>query len=293
VRVNSLLRKFRLYVSLTKPGVLFGNAITAAAGFLVASQTGFNTFLFLAVFVGSTLIIASACVLNNYFDRDIDSVMARTRNRAIASGKIPGRNAVVLGVVLGLLGFGVLYFYTNVLVVLLGAIGFVDYLVLYAMLGKRKSMHGTLIGSISGAIPILSGYAGATQTIDLGGVMLFLSLFFWQMPEFYSIAIYRHDEYKKAGVPVISVVKGIQTTKRHILIYTLLFVVSTLSLFVSGYTGLTYLIVMVILDVWWLMLAIEGFYAKDSSVWARKMFRYSLIILLTFSFLLMAEMVLP
>jgi protoheme IX farnesyltransferase len=285
--------KLKLYLSLTKPGVLFGNALTAAAGFLLAARGNPDPVLFLSLVIGSTLVIASACVLNNYFDRDIDRVMARTKTRAVAAGIIPGRNAVIFGAILGVLGFLILDRYTNPLVVILGTIGFIDYLIFYAMLGKRKSMHGTLIGSISGAIPITAGYAAVSGTIDVGAVIVFLILFFWQMPEFYSIAIYRHDEYKKAGVPVISVVKGIAQTRLQILIYTVLFSISTLLLYTFGYVGLIYLIVIGILNLWWLWIGVQGFSAVDTNLWAKKMFRFSLVILLVFSALISLTGILP
>jgi heme o synthase len=283
----------RRYLSLTKPGVLFGNALTAAAGFLLASRAQPDSILFLTLVIGSTLVIASACVLNNYFDRDIDSLMSRTKTRAVPAGLIPGRNAVTFGLILGVLGFGILYSYTSILVVILGLIGFVDYLFFYAMLGKRKSMHGTLLGSISGAIPILAGYVAVTGTIDAGAIIVFLILFFWQMPEFYSIAVYRHAEYKAAGVPVISVVKGIEHTKKQIFIYTILFTVSTILLYSFGYIGLTYLVVMGILDLYWLWLGLQAFGAKDSNQWARKMFHFSLIVILVFSALISLTGILP
>lgn len=273
---------FKTYLSLTKPGVLFGNALSAACGFLLAARGNINVWLFLALVAGSTLTIASACVLNNYFDRDIDSIMTRTKQRAIAAGKVSGRNAIIFGSLLGILGFVILFLYNNYLVVILGFIGFIDYLVFYGMLGKRKSMHGTLVGSISGAIPILAGYSAVGGVLDLEGITLFLILFFWQMPEFYSIAIYRHDEYKKAGVPVISVVKGIEATRRQIFIYTILFVLSTILLFFVSSLGLLYLLVMGMLDAIWLKIGYDGFSAPDINVWARKMFRFSLIILLSF-----------
>jgi heme o synthase len=285
--------RIKTYFSLTKPGVLFGNALTAAAGFLLAARGNPDPVLFLSLVIGSTLVIASACVLNNYFDRDIDRVMARTRSRAVAAGIIPGRNAVIFGTMLSVLGFLILNYYTNPLVVILGTIGFIDYLFFYAMLGKRKSMHGTLIGSISGAIPITAGYVAVAGTIDLGAIIAFLILFLWQMPEFYSIAIYRHDEYKKAGVPVISVVKGIAQTKVQIMIYTILFVLSTLLLFVFGYVGILYLIIMGILGLILLGIGIQGFSAKDTNRWARGMFHFSLIILLVFSALISLTGILP
>jgi heme o synthase len=287
------LTRIKTYYSLTKPGVLYGNALTAAAGFLLASAGEVNWFSFLALLAGSTFVIASACVINNYLDQDIDAKMTRTKKRALVSKEIPGSHAVILGVVLGVLGFLILILYTNPLVVILGAIGIIDYVVFYGMWGKRMSMHGTLVGSISGAIPIISGYVAVTGVIDMGAIIVFLILFFWQMPEFYSIAIYRMEEYKKASIPVISVVKGIGHTKLQIMIYTILFVISTLLLYTFGYVGLLYLIIIGILDLLWLRIAIQGLFTQSHSIWARKMFRFSLIILLVFCLMISLNGVLP
>jgi len=284
---------FKEYYSLTKPGVLYGNALTAAAGFLLAANGRIDFLLFLALVVGSTLVIASACVLNNFLDQDIDSKMARTKQRAIVAGQVKGRDAVVLSIVLGLVGLGVLIAWTNWLVVIVGIIGFVDYVVFYGMLSKRLSIHGTLVGSISGAVPILAGYVAVTGAIDPGAIIVFAVMFLWQMPEFYSIAIYRMKEYKAAGVPVISVVKGKEQTRLQILVYTVAFVISTLLLTVYGYAGYCYFAVMGLLGVYWIWLGVKGFKAKDIDAWARRMFRFSLIILLAFCAMISLEWLLP
>lgn len=284
---------FKDYYSLTKPGVLYGNALTAAAGFLLAARGHIDGLLFLALVVGSTLVIASACVLNNFLDQDIDSKMARTKKRVIVSGKVKGRDAVILSVALGVLGLLILALFTNWLVVLIGIIGFVDYVVLYGMLSKRLSIHGTLVGSISGAVPILAGYVAVSGAIDAGAIIVFAAMFLWQMPEFYSIAIYRMKEYKAAGVPVMSVVKGKEHTRLQIFFYTVAFVVSTLLLTPYGYTGYSYLVVMGLLGAYWLYLAIIGFKAKDIDAWARRMFRFSLIILLAFCAVISVGWLLP
>jgi len=286
---------FKDYYSLTKPGVLYGNALTAAAGFLLASRSSFNFWLFVALCVGTTLIIASACVLNNYLDQDIDSKMARTKTRAIVAGIVPGRHAVILSIVLGVVGLVVLLLWTNWLVVSIGIGGFVDYVVLYGMLSKRLSWHGTLVGSISGAAPILAGYVAVTGRIDIGAVIVFAVLFLWQMPEFYSIAVYRQKEYAAAGVPVISVVKGVKQTRTQIFWYTLAFVIATVLLTVFGYTGYVYLVVMLALGLYWLWLAVKGLRVEErsSDAWARRMFRFSLIILLVFCGMIMVGARLP
>lgn len=274
--------KIKTYSSLTKPGVLLGNVLTGAAGFLLASRGFFNLTLFVATTVGMTLVIASACVINNYFDRDIDAVMTRTKNRAIASGAVRGRNGVIFSVILGALGIALLYFYTSLLVVGLGIFGFVVYVFLYGMIGKRFSVHGTLIGSVSGAMPILAGYCAARGNIDAGAVIVFLILFLWQLPEFYSISVYRRDEYKAAHVPVISVIRGIPRTKLEILTYTILFVIATILLTIFGYTGYLYALVMGVLGLYWIWLGTNLFYATDNNLAARKMFKFSLVILLVF-----------
>lgn len=288
-----MLESIKRYYSLTKPGVLYGNALTVAAGYFLASQGQINIWLFLAVFIGSSLIIGAACVLNNYLDQDIDAIMERTKTRAIVSGKIKGYRAVIFSAILGVIGLAILLLWTNLLVAILGIIGFITYVVFYGMQSKRRSIHGTLVGSISGAIPILAGYCAVGGIIDTGAIIVFVILFAWQFPEFYSIAIYRQKEYAAAGVPVLPVVKGLVRTKREIFLYTALFLVSCLSLTVFNYTGYIYAVVMGALGVYWLWLALKGFSVDDSDAWARRMFRFSMIIILALCIMLSIGPMLP
>lgn len=285
--------RLKLYYSLTKPGVLYGNALSALAGFLFASRGHVNLLLFIALCLGTTCVIASACVLNNFLDQDIDKKMERTKKRALVQGQIPGRNAVILSIVLGIIGLAILILFTNILVVAIGIAGFVDYVVFYGMLSKRRSIHGTLVGSISGATPILAGYCAVTGSVDIGALLVFLILFIWQMPEFYSISVYRMKEYKAAGVPVMSVVKGIKNTKIQIFMYTLLFVVSTLLLTTLAHASKTYFVVMLFLGIYWLWLGYKGLVTKDDDAWAHKMFHFSLIILLAFCGMISIDSLLP
>jgi protoheme IX farnesyltransferase len=291
------MSKFKLYFSLTKPGVLFGNAITAAAGFLLAAHGQIDWWLLLYLFSGTTLIIASACVTNNILDKDIDQIMARTKKRAMAAGTIPARKAAILAAVLGLIGLLILIIHTNVLVVGIGVAGWVIYVWLYGMLSKRLSVYGTLVGAVSGAAPILAGYVSVANTINLGAILVFIILLAWQIPEFYSIAIYRHDEYKAAHIPVMPVINGIRRAKIEIFIYTLLFVVATALLTVFGYAGYTFGVVMLAVGLYWLWHAYQAFgckdTVKDSDLWARKMFKLSINILLLVSVLMAINSFLP
>ncbi len=281
------------YYRLTKPGVLYGNVLTAAAGFLLASKGSVDWQLFAATLIGTTLVIASACVINNFLDQDIDQKMERTKTRPLIAGEVSGRGAVIFSIVLGVLGLAILYAWVNMLVVAIGLAGFITYVVLYGMLSKRLSIHGTLVGSVSGAAPILAGYVAVTNDIDLGAVILFVILFLWQMPEFYSIAVYRRKEYEAAGVPVITVVRGVEHTKKHIMVYLVAFAAAALSLAFAGYAGYVYLVSMAALCLYWLWLGVQGFRAANAAVWARRIFRHSLIVLLAFSLLISINAWLP
>lgn len=279
---SSMLR----YYSLTKPRVLYGNVLTAAAGFLFASSGRVNWLLFLAVCLGTTLIIGSACVLNNVLDRDIDTVMARTRNRATVTGGVGARHAVIYSTILGVAGLLVLLLWTNLLVLAVGIGGFLAYVVLYGMLAKRMSIHGTLVGSISGAAPVLGGYVGASNVLDAGAAITFLMMFFWQMPAFYSIAVYRRAEYARAQVPVITVVRSLANTKVQILVYTVVFVVLSLLPQLFGLTGWAYTTVMALLGAGWIVMAVRGLLVPDSNRWAHQMFRYALTMMCAISLML-------
>lgn len=282
----------KTYYYLTKPGIIYGNALTALGGFLLASDGSVRFGLLLATIVGISLIIASACVFNNYIDKDIDKKMARTKKRALVRGVVAERNAVLYAGVLGALGFLVLSAYTNLLTVIIGMVGFVDYVVLYG-LSKRQGPYGTIVGSISGATPILAGYCAVTNRIDMGGVLLFLILVCWQMPHFYAIAMYRHNDYAAADIPVLPVKKGAAATKVRIVFYIAAFLLMTMLLSVFGYTGFIFFMIMSLLSLYWLWRGLQGFKATNDSKWARKMFFWSLIVILMLSIMLSLNPWLP
>jgi protoheme IX farnesyltransferase len=284
----------KAYYHLTKPGIIYGNLFSAGAGFLLASslRSVLDFRLFLAAMAGTALVIASGCVFNNYIDRDVDKKMARTQKRALVRGEISGPNALVYATVLGVAGFLVLVVFTNMLTVATGFVGIFFYVVVYGFV-KRQSTLGTVVGSIPGATPPVAGYLAVTNHLDLAALLLFLTMAIWQMPHFYAIAIFRLKEYAAAGLPVLTVKKGIKTAKLYILLYTLAYAITVPLLTVFGYTGLTYLTVMVALSVAWLFKEIKGFNAKDDVAWARKMFGFSLIVLLGFSVMVSTGALLP
>lgn len=259
---------------------------------MLASKWHIDFGLFLGVLFGTALTIASACVFNNYIDRGIDKKMARTKKRAIVSGKISGRSAIIYATFLGLIGFATLILYTNTLVAAIGFIAFVDYIVLYGI-SKRRSVHGTLVGAISGAAPPVAGYCAVTNNFDVGALIIFLIMVFWQMVHFYAIAIRRSSDYKAAKIPVSPLVNGVKNTKVQMLLYTAAFIGAVIDLSLLGYTGYTFAIVMATLGLVWLYKGLQSFKIKDNVLWAKKMFLFSLVVLLSFSVMMSVGSILP
>ena len=272
----------KAYYHLTKPGIIYGNLLSATAGFFLAAGGVIDLGLLAATLLGTALGIGAGCVFNNYIDRGIDAKMARTKKRALVAGQISGRNALVYGTVLGLLGFGILAVFTNYLVLLTGLVGFVFYVIIYGLV-KRHSTLGTVIGAIPGATPPVAGYVAVSGSFDLGAGLVFLALAIWQLPHFYSIAIFRLSDYTAAGIPVLPAKKGKRLTKVYILLYIAAYAV-VVSLFgACGYTSWAFSVVMILVSLLWLKRGLHGFRTADDVAWARRMFGFSLLVLLLFS----------
>ncbi|MEQ7917943.1 heme o synthase [Xanthomonas sp. WHRI 1810A] len=264
------------FIQITKPGIIFGNVLSVAGGFFLASKGHVDVGLFLAAMIGTSLVVASGCVFNNCIDRDIDVKMERTKNRVLVQGLISLNMALLFATVLGVVGVGLLYTKANPLAALFAVIGFVIYVGFYSLYLKRKSVHGTLVGSLSGAMPPVIGYVAVSNSFDLAALTLLVMFSLWQMPHSYAIAIFRFNDYRAASIPVLPVKRGIRVAKLHILIYILAFLLATLMLTFGGYAGLNYLAVAAAMGMYWLYMAWTGYKAKDDVVWARKLFVFSI-----------------
>jgi len=272
-----MLALLKQYLNLAKPGIVFGNLISVTGGFFLASRGDADLTLFLATALGVALVIASGCVFNNYIDRDIDQKMERTRNRVLAQGLVSPAHAIVYACVLGVAGVAVLYAASNTLAVMLVLMGFVVYVGLYSLWLKRGSVYGTLVGSLSGAAPPVVGYCAVSNEFDAGAAILLLIFSLWQMPHSYAIAIFRFNDYQAANIPVLPVIKGISAAKRQIVLYIAAFVVATLMLTLSGYAGYSYFVVAALSGAYWLWMGVSGYKAVDDTVWARKLFTFSIV----------------
>ncbi len=232
--------------------------------------------------IGQVLVIGSACVANNILDKDLDAQMERTRQRALVSGQISIRGAVIESAVLGIAGLLTLYFYTNFLTAYLVAVGWIGYVLVYGI-AKRQSEYGTLVGSISGAIPLTAGYTAATNAFDGGAILLFLAMAAWQMPHFYAIGIYRKKDYAKAGLPVWPVKRNLRSTWRQMLLFTVLFLICLVLLNLSGYIGYISTVIVLAVSLYWLWLMARRPPNAKQAAWGRRIFKFSLIVMLVFS----------
>jgi protoheme IX farnesyltransferase len=278
------------YYRLVKPGEVYGNSLTALAGFFLGSHGKVLTAAFPALLFGLALVMAGCLVINNWIDREIDSQMERTKSRALAQGSISSKNALVFAAALLVGGFGLLAF-TNLVTIFIVVVGLIDYVVLYS-LAKRRTTWSTVIGSVSGAVPVVAGYTAATGRLDLGAWLVFAVMTIWQMPHFYSIGIFRQSEYAAAGLPILPVKIGAARTRYHILAYVLAYLPVVLLLSYFGYTGNFFAGVMAVMSVYWIWQAITGSTA-DYSAWARKNFGVAMVVLLGFCVMLVLNPFLP
>lgn len=277
----SLVRPSQLvnnYLALTKPGIIFGNLVTLTGGFFLAAPGLEQISLLFEAMLGLALVVASGCVLNNVIDRDIDGLMQRTRNRPTVRDAVTAQNALWFALLLGLGGFTVLSLTTNSVTVLSASLGYVIYAGVYSLYMKRHSVYGTLVGSLSGAVPPVVGYCAVSGHFDSAALLLLLLFSVWQMPHFYAIALFRLKDYQAAAIPVWPAVRGIDSTKRHMLLYILLFMASAAMLTWAGYTGLGFLLISQLLGLQWLRLVWRGWRAAEQNAWARQMFFYSIVV---------------
>ncbi|WP_255771076.1 heme o synthase [Oceanobacillus alkalisoli] len=266
---------------LIKFKVMIANVLPVIAGLWLVMQfedipLSGNWGVVLLTISGSTLVIIGALVINNWYDTDIDTVMDRTKSRPTVTGNIPLTTVLFIGWGVSTLGF-ILLFFTNWEVMIYSILGWFIYVFPYTMWTKRKFTWNTIIGSISGAVTPLIGWTVFATGWHIVPITYALILFFWQMPHTYVIAIRKFKEYKAAGVAMLPVVKGMQVTKRMMLIYCLCLLPLP---FMLHSLGSFYVAVVTILTIIWVILIIRGFFVKDDLKWAQQNFLFSVNYLL-------------
>ncbi|MBG9587077.1 heme o synthase [Cytobacillus firmus] len=262
-----------------KTGIIKSNLIPMFAGLTLALYTYDFGLLeklpeILLAFIGSSLVMGAAGAFNNLYDRDIDSIMKRTQSRPTVTGEIKPKQVLWLASLMSVFGILALAF-TTPLAGLLGFLGLFFYVVPYTMWSKRRTIYNTEVGSISGAMPPLIGWAAIHPDITHPAILgLFIITIIWQMPHFYAIAIRKHDEYKAANVPMLPVVKGVRRTYIQTNVYLVILIGIS---FLLGSLSIGLMLVALLLGIAWLVLSIYGYKRMDPEKWAKSLFIFSLV----------------
>lgn len=257
-------------VQLTKPGVSRLVLVSMFCGALIAP--GAIDFARLAIAIVATwVVVAAANTLNMYLERDIDALMERTKSRPLPTGRIAPELALWLGIGWSLAGLAALAILVGPIPALLAAIALLSYVLVYTPL-KRVTPLALHVGAVPGAIPPLIGWASVTGSLDTRALVLFAILFFWQLPHFVAIAIFREREYEKAGLKVLPVALGMQAAKRATIRYSALLLLTSLLPPLVGLGGVAYLVVAALLGAAFFGLALGGLRKSAGAAWARVVF---------------------
>ena len=278
----------KAYVDLTKPRIILLLLFTALGGMFLAAQGTPDVLVVLVVLTAGTLASAGANALNQWFDRDIDEAMSRTRKRPVVVGTIPNSHAIAFGILTNVVAFAMLGSMVNLLSAVLTLCATLFYVLVYTMALKRTSTQNIVIGGAAGAIPPAVGWVAVTGSLDLPAIYLFAIVFFWTPPHFWALSLLLKDDYASANVPMLPVVAGVDVTKKSILLYTFLMLALTTMFALTGAVGLIYLATSVVLGVlfiyyaWRLMRrpGIEG---------AKPLYLYSLLYLAALFMVIIAD----
>lgn len=284
---------FRDYLELCKPRVVMLMMLTAIIAMLLASPTGLVSWKILLF--GSFGIAFAACsggVFNHLIDRRIDTIMARTQGRPIASGRIKPGHAFIMGIALALLSMLFLFGFVNTTVAWLSLFTLIGYAGIYTLYLKRATPQNIVIGGLAGAMPPLLGWTAVTGHIDGEALLLVLIIFTWTPPHFWALSIARYKEYAKAKIPMLPVTHGLAFTRLNVLLYTFLMVAVTYLPFAINMTGLIYAIGVTFLNIGFLFQSIR-LYCKKQEKDAYKTFKYSIFYLAVLFLVLLLDHYVP
>ena len=261
-------------LSLTKPRLTSLVVLSAAAGLAITPQeVGTSTFLW--IIFGIFLVVAAANTVNCYLESDVDALMSRTRNRPLVRGSLKPSTALIFGMSLAALSFVVLLWKSNLITAVLGLLGFALYVAFYTPM-KRRSMLALFAGAIPGAIPPMMGWTAATNQINTTACLLFGILFFWQVPHFIAISLFREKEYTNAGLKTFPGTLGLRSAQTHMILYSAFLIFITFLPFPLGLAGVYYLSTALILGLLFTGLCVASFFALKPLNWSRIIFFGSL-----------------
>ena len=242
----------RAYIALTKPRIIELLLVTTVPAMVLATREvpgiawGSWGILVVWTMVGGTLAAGSANAINCYLDRDIDELMTRTRRRPLPAHQVDPENAVVFGLVLGVISFVVMAWFVNLLAAFLTLLAIAFYVVVYTIMLKRTTTQNIVIGGAAGALPPVIGWAAVTGSVGIPALLLFAIVFYWTPPHFWALSLRIRKDYAAANVPMLPVVKGIPETTRQIGLYTILMVAISLVLWAVARMGAIYLVAAIV-----------------------------------------------
>jgi protoheme IX farnesyltransferase len=288
VRVANLRERALAYLELTKPRIAILLVLSSAAGFYMASSTGFEPLLFIHSMVSITLLAFGVSTLNQYIERNIDPMMERTAERPLPTGRVTPNEALVFGIVQCVVAELYLLLMVNALTALLGLVVIVGYVLLYTPMKTRTSLS-TVVGAIPGAMPPLMGWTAASNNITVVAWALFASQFLWQFPHFLSIAWLYRKQYANAGIMMLPVVEPSgKLTGRQIVLFSIMLLPISLAPYFFQVAGLMFLVGASLLGIWFLWASIQAARTRSDEM-ARKLLLVSVIYLPLFFLLMVVD----
>lgn len=274
---SGLLGVVKDYAALTKPGIVLLLVITAYCAMVVAARGIPGIGVTAATLVGLALSSGGANSINMWYDQDIDRVMHRTQGRPVPAGRLAAGQALAFGVVCEAVSVAILVRWVNPLTAALSLGGFVYYVFIYTMWLKRRTPQNIVIGGGAGAFPPLVGWAAITAGVSPAALLMFLIIFMWTPTHFWSLALYRRDDYDRAHIPMMPVAAGEEVTKTQSLIYAGLTLAASLALFFTHTVGVLYLVVALVLGIGFVFFAGMSYRERlPDTLWARRTFHFSL-----------------
>lgn len=272
------------YINLCKPKIVALLTVTALIGMLLSVNfyTNLtNVFNGLASLVGFALLAAASAALNQIFDRETDKNMSRTKSRPLAAGNISLTEALTFTAILLFVGSSLMLYFSNLLTLMITTFGFIFYSLIYTIYLKWATPQNIVIGGLSGALPPLIGWTAVSNEISLMPLILVLVIFLWTPPHFWPLAIDRMEEYKKEGVPMMPIAKGVTRTKKEMVVYAVLLLAASLAPYIYGLAGIFYLITTTALNLYFIYLCLIYLNDKDNQL-SMKIFNFSVKYMLLF-----------
>ena len=272
------------YINLCKPKIVALLTVTALIGMLLSVNfytNSTNVFNGLASLLGFALLAAASAALNQIFDRETDKNMSRTKSRPLAAGNISLTEALTFTAILLFVGSSLMLYFSNLLTLMITTFGFIFYSLIYTIYLKWATPQNIVIGGLSGALPPLIGWTAVSNEISLMPLILVLIIFLWTPPHFWPLAIDRMEEYKKEGVPMMPIAKGVTRTKKEMVVYAVLLLAASLAPYFYGLAGIFYLATTTALNLYFIYLCLIYLNDKDNQL-SMKIFNFSVKYMLLF-----------